>query len=72
MIDLLHSPTNNLLNTVDAAKFLYLRPNTLSAWRCNGRSSLKWIKIGSKVFYRQSDLDAFIEENTHSHANLYH
>ncbi len=58
---------NNLYNTKEAAEYLGLKNhNTLYVWQCNKRYNLPYCKIGSKVLYRKSDLDNFIESNLHN------
>ena len=70
--------TNNpnvLLTTKQAADYLGLENHsTLYAWKFHKRYHLPYVKIGSKVMYRQSDLDAFIEANLNNPeptSNLY-
>lgn len=53
-----------LLSPASAAKYLgtedvQFSTATLNWWRVKGRGPT-FIKIGRRVFYRQSDLDAFI------------
>lgn len=47
----------------EAAYFLKVKAQTLAVWACNKRHPLAYIKVGRRVVYRQSDLDAFIESN---------
>lgn len=49
-----------LLNEKQAAEHLTVSPGTLSVWRSTGRYNLPFIKVGSMVRYRLSDLDAWI------------
>ena len=49
------------LTRKEAAKYLGVSPNTLEVWACTGRYKLKYIKVGRKVFYRRSHLDAFLK-----------
>ena len=51
----------NLMTPQEAAGYLRLRPSTLATWRSTGRYDLAFVRLGSRVFYRQADLDAFIE-----------
>lgn len=44
-----------------AAQFLCVSPGTLSVWRSTGRYSLKFLKVGRKVFYRHEDLQAWLQ-----------
>jgi excisionase family DNA binding protein len=55
---------DRLLNSREAARYLGLEPGTLSIWRCTKRYPLSYVKIGRKVMYRKSDVDAFIEART--------
>lgn len=47
-----------------AAKLLKINPHTLAVWACTGRYSLPFIKIGTSVRYRVSDLAKFVENRT--------
>lgn len=49
-----------LLDPKEAADVLRVSSGTLSVWRSTKRYPLVYIKVGSKIFYRRSDLDAFI------------
>jgi len=42
---------------------LGVRPQTLATWASSRRYALPFIKIGRRVMYRLSDLNAFIESN---------
>jgi predicted DNA-binding transcriptional regulator AlpA len=43
-----------------AADYLHLKPSTLAAWRHQGRGP-KYLKIGRSCYYKQSDLDAWLD-----------
>lgn len=47
----------------EAAAILGIRPNTLACWASNGRYNLPYVRVGSRVMYRRSDIEAFIEAN---------
>ncbi|WP_425418449.1 helix-turn-helix transcriptional regulator [Oricola indica] len=49
-----------LLNPAQAAEILSLSKSTLAKMRLSGRSP-KYIKLGRRVAYRQSDLQDWIE-----------
>ena len=53
-----------LLNRREAAAYLGLQPQTLAAWASAGRYTLPFVRIGSRVMYRRTDLDNFIEANS--------
>lgn len=54
------------LFNAEAADYLGVKPETLNCWRSLGRYSIPFVKIGRRVCYRQSDLDAFIASRTHT------
>lgn len=58
------SITSPMLDEAQAAKHLGVVPGTLSVWRSTGRYQLPYLKIGRKVRYRLSDLDAWLETRT--------
>ncbi|WP_089358505.1 helix-turn-helix domain-containing protein [Pseudomonas segetis] len=53
-----------LMTTAQAAAALGLSPRTLDAWRCSRRGGPAWIKCGSRVRYRKSDVSAWLETHT--------
>lgn len=53
-----------LLSTKQTAHILGLSIDTLNVWRSTGRYNLPFVKIGSKVMYRLSDVEQYIENNT--------
>ena len=54
---------NRLITRDEAAEMLGLKPQTLAKWAHTHRCRLKMIKIGSRVRYRVSDVEGFIEES---------
>lgn len=60
------SSTNSdpLLTREEAAAFLRLKPSTLAAWKSRGGVHLACVKLGSRVMYRLSALQAFIAMNS--------
>ena len=52
-----------LLNTVQAAEMLGVRPNTLEIWRCR-HVGPKYKKLGRRVLYDQTDLEDFADSCT--------
>jgi excisionase family DNA binding protein len=49
-----------LLTRREAAAYLGVAEQTLAVWKCTGRRSLPFVKIGRLVRYRKADLEAFI------------
>jgi excisionase family DNA binding protein len=49
-----------LLTRREAAAYLGVAEQTLAVWKCTGRRTLPFVKIGRLVRYRKADLDAFI------------
>jgi len=54
----------DLLDDKAAAAVLDVSPGTLSVWRSTGRYALPFLKIGRKVRYRRSDLQAWMDSRT--------
>ena len=52
---------SELLDERQTAEFLNVSPGTLSVWRSTGRYHLPFVKVGRKVRYRRSDLEAWLE-----------
>lgn len=61
---MLSRPTpDSLFNEKEAGKYIGLKNHrTLSVWRSTKRYELPFIKVGSLVRYRKSDLDKFLEQ----------
>lgn len=55
--------TTSLVSRSEAAAILGIRPHTLACWASNGRYNLPYVRVGSRVMYRRSDIEAFIEAN---------
>jgi len=49
------------LTTEQAALILGVQPNSLALWRCVKRHSLPYYRVGRRVYYRLSDVLAFME-----------
>jgi hypothetical protein len=58
-------------NQASAAAYLGLKPTTLQDWRTRGTVQLPYVKMGSRVFYRQADLDLFLESRIYTHTGEY-
>jgi excisionase family DNA binding protein len=56
--------TDRLLSPPEAAAYIGVTENTLSVWRCVGRYSIPFVKVGRLVKYRKSALDAFLDRRT--------
>ena len=56
------------LTTEQTAKELNISPRTLNNARSTGTGIvIEFLKIGSRVFYKKSDVDAYIEKHTYIH-----
>lgn len=55
---------DRLLTRAEAAAYLGIKPQTLSAWKCCGRYHLPVVLVGRLPRYRKSDLDAWIASRT--------
>ena len=61
-------PSNGLLDTKQASDFLGVNDKSLANSRYTGTGiQIPYIKMGKIVRYRQSDLEAYIENNTLTH-----
>ena len=60
----IRSVVSKLFTPKQTAQELHVSPDTLAAWRCRGAYGLPFVKIGSKVFYKQSDIEEFIRRRT--------
>jgi excisionase family DNA binding protein len=58
------------MDTQTAANYLGLKPQTLSAWRCSGRYRLPFLKVGRKVLYKKTDIDAWIGSRTRTNTAM--
>lgn len=63
--------TNPLLDDPATAEYIGLKnPQTLAVWRSTNRYQIPYIKVGRKVRYRKSDLDAWLESRRHDAGEL--
>ncbi|MGY6217573.1 helix-turn-helix domain-containing protein [Methylolobus aquaticus] len=60
-------PDSVLLKETQAAAFLDLAPGTMSVWRCTGRESIPYLKVGRNVRYRLGDLRRWLNKRIHRH-----
>lgn len=51
-----------MLDDKAAAALLDVTPGTLSVWRSTGRYNLPFVKVGRKVRYRQTDIEAWLQK----------
>jgi hypothetical protein len=49
-----------LKTDIEASQKLKVSPGTLAVWRSTKRYPLPFVKMGSRIFYRESDLEDFI------------
>lgn len=54
----------NRLTATQVAETLGVTTGTLAVWRCTKRYQLPFVKIGRKIFYRNEDVNAFVESRT--------
>ena len=55
---------SQLLTPEEAAAALHVSADTLAVWRSTQRVSLKFVRIGRKILYREQDIEEFITERT--------
>lgn len=49
------------LDAREAAKYLGISVHTLDTWRSTKRHVIPYLKVGGRIRYRKSDLDAWLE-----------
>ena len=55
-------PKVYLLTPAEAAELLHTTKGVLGVWRCHRSRSLRFTRIGRKIFYRPQDIERFIEQ----------
>lgn len=63
------NPLDELLTPEQTATLLGVSEKTLNVWRCTGRYNLPYVKIGSRVKYRKSVVNGFVERRTRNTYN---
>lgn len=61
---ILRPKNTDLVDETEAAEILDLAPGTLSVWRSTGRYSIPFIKVGRKVRYSRTALNAWLDSRT--------
>ena len=56
--------SDKLLTETEAAERLVVAPRTLTKWRCTASQSLPFIRVGRRIRYRASDVEAYLEGRT--------
>ena len=62
--EILRPKNTDLIDEAEAAEILDLAPGTLSVWRSTGRYGIPFIKVGRKVRYSRTALNAWLESRT--------
>ncbi|GAB5388408.1 MAG: hypothetical protein Alpg2KO_13760 [Alphaproteobacteria bacterium] len=65
-----NNPQECLLDQHQTAKYLALSPKTLANWRTQGKGP-EYHKIGGRIRYRQSDLDAYVNRCRYANTSQY-
>lgn len=50
---------DEMLNSIQAAALLGVKPETLASWRCLGRYDLPYVPVGRAIRYSRADLEAW-------------
>jgi excisionase family DNA binding protein len=61
---ILRQQNTDLVDEATAAEILDVASGTLSVWRSTGRYGIPFIKIGRKVRYSRTALNAWLESRT--------
>lgn len=57
-----------LYSRPEAALYIGVAPGTLECWASTGRYNLPYLRIGRRVKYRKSDLDAWMTKRSQAAA----
>lgn len=55
---------SDLITPVEVSEILKVEVDTLAAWRCTEVVKIPYVKIGSCVRYKLSDIEDYIENHT--------
>ena len=61
-------PADALLDDLQAAAALSVKPGTLAVWRTTGRYALPYLKIGRLVRYKAGDLADWLAGRARTHS----
>jgi excisionase family DNA binding protein len=61
---ILRPRNTDLVDEAEAAEILDVVPGPLSVWRSTGRYGIPFIKVGRKVRYSRTALNAWLESRT--------
>lgn len=61
-------PADALLDDIQAAAALSVKPGTLAVWRSCGRYNLPYLKIGRLVRYKAGDLAEWLQGRARLHS----
>ena len=50
-----------LITAKEAARRLGVKPATLQQWRGRRRRPLRYLKVGTRIWYRPADVEQFLE-----------
>ncbi len=53
-----------LLSPAEVSEVLGVKEQTLAVWRCSGRHSLPFLKVGGSIRYRRADLEEWLAART--------
>lgn len=59
-----HTDPVTLIPAYRAAELLGIKAHTLATWRCTRAVEIPYVKLGRRINYRLSDLEAFCARNT--------
>lgn len=62
--EILRPKNTDLVDETEAAEILDVVPGTLQVWRSTGRYGIPFIKVGRKVRYSRTALNAWLESRT--------
>lgn len=58
------NPNPTLINPTETAQQINVTVKTLANWRSTGKYKLPYVRVGNRIFYRQSDINAWLDSRT--------
>lgn len=58
------STLSELFNPEQTAELIKVKKETLAVWRSTSRYGLKFVRVGRRIFYRQSDIEEWLNTRT--------
>jgi len=64
VVDSVYVDREDRMDPVETADMIGVLVGTLAYWRCTGRHSLAYTKVGKKIFYSRKVVEAWLAKRT--------